>query len=399
MSELLLNDHAVLAAVITLPRVGAWTARLELDHDEAVTGAVTLRSADGALNLRGTVRRGGVAEGYTGLLVVGGNGTLPTELVPRFYRGVTLRVPVTDALRDAGEALAADADATLLDNTVLDAWTRPRELGGTVLTDLTQRYQAAWRFRDDGTVWVGHETWPSVAVDYDVVADAPAQDRVEIATETVPAALRPGTTFRDRPVSVVEYHHRPNAARTVVQFERPGASTDRLTAAVESAVRHTTREVIYHALYPARVVQQRGDGTLEVELADPRMPHMTGIPIRGSAPGEHVQVRNDARVLIGFEGGDPTKPYAAGWLGNDGVAQSWTLEASTIKLGANATRGVARLNDPIGAGTLTATVLVGGAPVPVQFTYIPLGGAPQPASPTVVLTGKITDASTKATAE
>lgn len=63
-----------------------------------------------------------------------------------------------------------------------------------------------------------------------------------------------------------------------------------------------------------------------------------------------------------------------------------------MNLGAGATKGVARQQDSVDAGTLSGTAPPGGGPV--TFTYVPSGGGPPVVGVTALLTGgKITSAS------
>ena len=70
---------------------------------------------------------------------------------------------------------------------------------------------------------------------------------------------------------------------------------------------------LYAGVWPGRVVSQGGDGTLEVQPDDPRIPGLTGVPIRYGLPGTKVLVPSGARCRVGFEGGDPSAPYAFGF--------------------------------------------------------------------------------------
>ncbi len=84
------------------------------------------------------------------------------------------------------------------------------------------------------------------------------------------------------------------------------------------------------ALYPARVVSQQDDGTLDVKPDDTRWgPGLSRVPVRHGLPGVSVRVRQGARILVGFEGGDITRPFASLW--EPGSLDTLTVEAS-VKL-------------------------------------------------------------------
>lgn len=84
---------------------------------------------------------------------------------------------------------------------------------------------------------------------------------------------------------------------------------DRLTSIIESVLSKTD----YHALYPCRVVQQNGDGTLDLKPDSRRLSGLSHVPIRLGLPGATVKVDSGARVLLGFENGDPATPVATLW--------------------------------------------------------------------------------------
>lgn len=81
------------------------------------------------------------------------------------------------------------------------------------------------------------------------------------------------------------------------------------------------------ALYPGRVVSQGDDGTVDVKPDSAKLgAGLAMVPIRHGLPGVSVRVRPGARVLLGLEGGDITRPFAALW--EAGGLESLTIEAS-----------------------------------------------------------------------
>lgn len=134
------------------------------------------------------------------------------------------------------------------------------------------------------------------------------------------------------------------------------------------------------ALYPARVVAQAADGTLEVMLDDPRFASMTRIPIRTPVPGAVVKVQPGARVLIGWEPGrapaQPPIPYASLWesgtlseLVIDAAvkvrisAPTVEIDGATSVLLAGGGQPVARLGDTVTAGPYAGSITGGSTKV------------------------------------
>ena len=65
----------------------------------------------------------------------------------------------------------------------------------------------------------------------------------------------------------------------------------------------------YYACYPAKVVAQNSDGTLELVPDNPRIAPHSAVPIRG-LPGVAVKVAPGARALLEFANGSPKAPIA-----------------------------------------------------------------------------------------
>lgn len=74
-------------------------------------------------------------------------------------------------------------------------------------------------------------------------------------------------------------------------------------------IRAVVGPVDYFAQYPAKVLAQNGDGTLELQPDSARVPALSAVPMRG-LPGVVAKVKPGARVLVGFENGSPDAPVA-----------------------------------------------------------------------------------------
>lgn len=319
MSLVTIGGAPVLSGVITMPRVGAWTADLSADADAALSGPATIVA--GTQRWVGTVYRGGLASGTAVAKVIGGAGGLARAVAPKFYRNVTRRILATDILTEIGEALSPRSDA--LDGMVA-VWSRCGGKAGAALRQLCDSFGASWRVLDDGTVWIGAETWPEAQLEHELVCEAPNGGWVEISSDEL--ALRPGTTFLGRRVGRVEHRVSGRSVRSTVWFDDDRAAEDP-SAAIEAIVRHVTAGSVYLGIFPARVVSQNADGTLELQPDDSRIPGMSQVPIRYGVPGISAKVAAGARVAIEFAGGDPTQPIATVW--EPGSLTEITLAAST----------------------------------------------------------------------
>lgn len=86
-------------------------------------------------------------------------------------------------------------------------------------------------------------------------------------------------------------------------------------ASLERFIRWVMRDTKYHALYPCTVEGQAADGTLDLTPDDAaiRGTGTQNVKIRHGLPGVRVKVKQGARILLGFEAGDPKRPFASLW--------------------------------------------------------------------------------------
>lgn len=330
------NGHGVVDGRIWFPRTGAWHAELRVDSTDPVTGAVTISIADGRLVLRGTVWRGAEYVDTSFLNIVGGAGGLRSIARARAYTQTSLRIVLGDLLAGAGEKLSPTSDAATLARP-LAAWTTPAlPVGQAIARALRSAAPtASWRVLPDGTIWVGPETWPDSGLttdDYQIMDEDPRQLTAELGVEA--PVLLPGTTLAGRRVSRVEHVIGAEGVRSIVWFEdtETGAapSADRLKDAFSAAVR-SAAGLDFNALYWARVIAQRGS-TIDVEPENPTiakfLPSEGGVPLLMPAPGATVAMAATGRVLIGWSGSDPARPYAIGYDANT-VATELVLNVIT----------------------------------------------------------------------
>ena len=363
MAEITLTHGGGTAAVTALsllcPRVGQWTADVTLDADAGPSGACSL-SLDGRV-YTGHVVRGAVYAGAWRGRIVGSAGLI-ADAPATALQGATLALVLRDLAGAVGITLAADTGPL---DAVAPRWHRHTGPASQAVADIARAAGYAWRVRPDGTLWLGVDTWSTVtpASPVDVLDELPEVGRITLAGDTLDIA--PGQTLALRgrdPVRVGCVEHRATAddVQTVVVAEREGGT---LLAALERLLGRLTRRVDYTALWPARVVAQRGDGTLDLVPDSPRVAPCQSVPYR-TVRGLSVEVAAGARVLLGYEGGDPARPYAL----------AWELGDATVRVNGGSTRA-AREGDsvsveiPIGA----VLVMVAGVPTP-NPTPIPLTG-------------------------
>ena len=171
-------------------------------------------------------------------------------------------------------------------------------------------------------------------------------------------------------------------------------SRDRLKKAFDQAVQAVLPTVDYNALYTCQVVRQNADGTLDLQpsgkAAKGKISTKSRVPIRYTSPGYKITVQPNAQVLLGWQDGDPSAPFAALRLpGNQGdlitveidASQSIALKAPKVSVGQNATLAAARATDPVeveltlaALSSFVITAPSGGGPCVVAGASVPLEG-------------------------
>lgn len=134
----------------------------------------------------------------------------------------------------------------------------------------------------------------------------------------------------------------------------PGINTpnDRLKAGLEKFVRAVFGPRIDYMIPAfAVVVQQNGDGTVDLQFDNPKFPGgnsggVQGIPIDTGIPGVSFKISPGARVQVVFVEGDPSKPRVTEWDSAD--VQSIVVTATTVNI---ATAAGATVNIATGAGS------------------------------------------------
>lgn len=426
MSDLTVAGLPVLRGDVLLPRVGAWSADLILDADEAPSGVVALESVAGA-RLVGFVERANATEGRVEVRLRGGRGQLTRELAPVAYRpvgGVRVRTILEDLARESGEELSPNI-ATEITETFLPAWSRERGTTARALRAIAAALSCSWRFDPDGRFILVRESWPEVDPEgVTLLRSDPINDAAELGLDVLPAGLLPGVSWQGRRVSSMEVFALDGGAlraRLLFELDDQPIARDRCAQKYNVQRVEEIEASVYLGTYLARVVAQSTDlATVDVELEPDVAPEkkkiagLVRVPLYGSVPGEVIELRLTEAApyfcVVGFLNGDRAKPFVVGWLASPNnnaakPAKKLRLRGELIELGEVASRKVARDTDPTGNGTIVFASIPGAPPAnpKLQIVYTPPGGAPQTVvldmpggvsgGGTLTITGTITDGS------
>lgn len=382
----------VLRAEISENRVAAWTATVELDSEESLSGQATI-DMDGAMFV-GTVVQSDVEAGRCKALIVGGAGALHTILPAAHYYTPQVQDLLSDFARETGEVLDPDIAPSVLQRR-LPRWSRLRGDAHTAVRQIADALEVEWRITRAGTLWLGAETWPTVDATYLAQEYAPELRLLSIAYagDTEAPVVRPGTTFDGRRVERVVTVLEERSIRQDVYFDETKGE-----AGWMAAVARRIREIVGPKLalsrfYPGKVVNQHASGALTLMMDDPEVggkwKGVDNVPVVFGLPGITAKISSGARVRVFWDGGDPSRARVTLFDQGAQVAELTLTVGTTLHLGGPASAGVARVGDTVGPSTALATWI---ANVAAKVN----GVVPTPATPTTVATiGTITSGSAK----
>lgn len=360
----------IVSGTIFHPAQGAWTATLEINSDVALGGAQTIELP--GLELKGYVVGGGVSVLRQHIRMVGGAGGLGKVVEGQAFNRATVRTVATYVLvQQAGETLASDSDAAVLDRQ-LEHYTVLSESAGKALEHLCESIATTWYVKPDGSIRIGAPSWETVEPDHVLVAEDLLGGSMTVATTE--DTMQPGTSFLGKRVAAVEHvlSGAPAQARTVVRW---GASRHPFDEDLRDLVRHHQAHTL--PVYDAQVVTQNSDGTLDLKPTSSAVgPGWQRVPLY-TAPFT-FRVSPGARCAVEFFDNDRTRPFvrsfAAGtFLEVEIAGQKVAVKAPNVDVGnagaavtlAGGTKPVVRVGDsptgqstPPGGGAVTGVLAV-----------------------------------------
>jgi hypothetical protein len=302
-----IDGHPLISGEVKEPLTGAWIGSFVADHDEDLTGSVTVE-LDG-VEFVGTVRDSQVDNGKVTVRLVGGGGSLSKEadageIASKSYQGVSLATVLADIVSAAGETLASDA--TSLATTRVRNWQRSRGPYRRALEAVVTKAGLSWRVRRDGTLWLGTEPWPAVDEEGISEVEGTAADGFFGLRDAI--AVRPGVTYQGNRIRQVTHSVDKGGTATT-------AWTKSANGALDALIEQLRRESDFDRPWACQVISQRDDYSLELLPDDDRIrgSGLDQILIAPGLPGIRAEVPGGARCYVEFVGGDPSLPRVTAW--------------------------------------------------------------------------------------
>lgn len=343
------EQHRLLHCRLSSWVSGAWHAEVRSDSDNnepfIEDSTVSIDFGDGSEPFVGRVRVSQVDGGTVESQIDGGKGNLVKQLPARSYVAPTLRSILESIARDAGGEVSSTVDETLL-ATRFERWVRPAT-SALVAADLLAKKLGSGhivKVLRDGTLWIGKHVWS--VYDYDAIELSVEVDKnpfVVYSPERMD--LDAGVIVNGRYLTMVMHWLRPDGAETAANFAQNATDQSDQDTKLGCRIRSEVyREIAFGQRYPARVVVQHADLTVDLMPDDDvlRGFGLAKIPIRYGVPGWRVKVKEGSRCRIVFDGADASRPHAVDFDEAD-------VEELIFN---NGTRLVATTGDSVGSGEL-----------------------------------------------
>jgi hypothetical protein len=372
MSDTTINGYPVYRADHKQPYYGAWTAEVEHDANERVTGSATLTLLDrtwvGTVVADpgdSTLALSGDSGGFFRCRIVGGAGGLQKQVEPtEWAQGALVQTVLTAILSAGGEVQSATIDPSLLTK-VLPQWSIVQGTVDAALAALCDSLGVIWRTLDDGSIWIGTPNpQPVTAPDYIFTELDPEMGMVELDLNE--ASIQVDQIIDGLTVKQVIYTWGNSSLRALVTIA-PGPVNSLFTLFSKWMSR---MKIDNFRQTPGRINSQNIDKTVQFQPDDSRFSPLRRVALRLGLPDTEVTVNASSRAVVGWENASPTAPFLVNF--GDSTASSIKLAAS------QSPRDAARKGDACGY-LLVVIANVSGVPVVTQVNW----SSVQPVTPFV----------------
>ena len=376
MSDTTINGYPVYRADHKQPYYGAWTAEVEHDANERVTGSATLTLLDRtwvgtvvADPNDSTLALSGDSGGFFRCRIVGGAGGLQKQVEPtEWAQGALVQTVLTAILSAGGEVQSSTIDPSLLTK-VLPQWSIVQGTVDAALAALCDSLGVIWRTLDDGSIWIGTPNpQPVTAPDYIFTELDPEMGMVELDLNE--ASIQVDQIIDGLTVKQVIYTWGNSSLRALVTIA-PGPVNSLFTLFSKWMSR---MKIDNFRQTPGRINSQNIDKTVQFQPDDSRFSPLRRVALRLGLPDTEVTVNASSRAVVGWENASPTAPFLVNF--GDSTASSIKLAAS------QSPRDAARKGDACGY-LLVVIANASGVPVVTQVNWSSVQPVPPFVTPIV----------------
>ena len=348
----------VIRARVSIPYTGIWHADVWLDRVADVAGPQTLVVNN--LTLTGTVLRQIDFTGASTLRIVGGGGGWSKSVAPAFWSQPNISTVLGDVAALVGERVNVVADSQVDPFYVV--------LGDQPASNVLQELAGdGWWMDPMGTTQVGPRASSTIATPF-TLRDVDGPPGVyHVDTDDV-ASWMPGAAFSAPTgggiVSRVTHVLDGGKLRTEIMVPQSATvPTDQLRQQIEGILLAYLPCLLFFGEWNYRVVAANGGPvvTIDAQPLDPRLPPISGVPLRPDASGGTSTPAVGGLVTVGFANGDPRRPEVRSTDPSSNPTGIW-LGGGVLP--------IARLGDQVMVFlpptlAIVGTAIIGGMPTPI----------------------------------
>lgn len=305
-----INGLPLLRATVIIPRHGIWTADVQVQSSDTISGEVTIEL--GGLVMRGTIEHGAPYRSRGWYRVLGGKATWRDTLPGRSYRnepGVKVSTIVSDVARESSEPVQGDLPKTR----VGPGYVRTR---GAPARALDAASPSGWYVDELGITRLGSRPAVPFAQPYVLIDSRPDAKRILVAAESI-VGLVPGAIVEGIEAATVRHELTPKTLRSHVYGEI--GTWERGIGALRAIIRAVTHETTYHRRYEYRVLDAT---SAYLDIAPARaalgLPELRNVPMRLGSPGAFGTPSAGSLCDVMFLDGEPWRPVVVGFEGPAG---------------------------------------------------------------------------------
>lgn len=292
-----INTSPISDLSLQMPLNGAWSAEIHCADIESFSVGKIVQVFLPEQVLTGRVTRSNTYAGRVHVRVIGGRIDWQKEVAGLNYTKVETDKILSDMSVQLDQAIGGQ----------LAFWTRVEGTVGQAVQMLARHLGFNWRINPDGTVRIREESPAKVDADAIETYRDESKGMIELAVEK--ATVVPGCLVGEDSVGDVVYSLE-TSGRLCCKYWTEGRGR-----MLERYIRWAVRDTMYHGEYTCKVVRQADDGSLDLMPEDERLrgTGLQGVRLIHGLPGCEVKVPQGERVLLRFDNGDPSKPYAGLW--------------------------------------------------------------------------------------
>lgn len=307
-----LNGIPIVRGRVVIPYTGIWHGDIWLDRVADTSGSQALQ-VDALAGPCAVVRQVDFT-GQSMLRIVGGAGGWRQQATPKLYANANLSTILSDTATLVGEQVNVTSDSAVTPFFVV---TSEDDSGNAMPASqvLQELLGAQWYMDLAGVIQQGPRPSPAIASTF-TIAEVDGPPGIYTVESDNIADWLPGATFASPTgqgtISRVEHIIDAGKLATRVMVTAPATTaSDRLRVAFEALLRQYLPGLLFLAEWEYTVVSVGGTPpavTIDAKCVDPRLPDISGVPLRPSAGGVTATPVIGAHVIVGFVNGDPRNP-------------------------------------------------------------------------------------------